>query len=95
MSAIWEIHEYTAYARQLAKKHTRKELEAMLQGGNATQEAYAIQHLAAIKKTTSMQSNAARRANARNKLSAQYTKINAIRNAIEIHDVWPEHAKGG
>jgi hypothetical protein len=95
MITQWAITEYTPYARQFARNYTRAELVEMLKGCEAAQKAYTTQHLGAIKKTTSMQSNAARRANARNKMSGNYEKINAIRNAIEIHDVWPEHSKPG
>jgi hypothetical protein len=93
--AIWEIHEYSPYARQLASKYTRAQLEAMLQESETATRRYSRQHLGSIKKTTSMQSNSARRANTRNKMSAEWERMNAVRNAIEIHDVWPEHAKGG
>lgn len=93
MKTQWHITEYSKYAQQMARCYTRKELENMLTGCEAALDRYAKQHLGAIKATTSMQSNSSRRANARNKLGAEYTKINAIRNAIEIHDVWPEYAK--
>ncbi len=93
MKTAWDITEYTPYARQFARNYTRAELVEMLAGAEAAQKAYAMQHLGAIKKTTSMQSNSSRRANARNKAGANYEKLNAIRNAIEIHDVWPEHSK--
>jgi flagellar basal body rod protein FlgB len=93
MKTQWHITEYSKYARQMARCYTRKELENMLAGTEAALKKYTQQHLGAIKATSSMQGNSSRRANARNKVGVEYEKVHAIRNAIEIHDVWPEYAK--
>jgi hypothetical protein len=84
---------YSNWMRDLTRRHTRAELEAML--GERRHEATraARLHLRAIQATTGMNSQSQRRAHARNATAAAGEAAIAIRAALEIHELFPEHAR--
>jgi len=93
MEPIWKYEDYNAWSRQMAKIHSVKELEDMLYGASTDLTKSTASHLKAVEKSTSMQSNSQRRAQARNVVSGNWEKKNAIENALEIHRFYPEQAK--
>lgn len=86
---------YTPWMKQLAAHLSRSEIEKRL--GVATFEGRkaARRHLAAIEATSSMHSQSQRRAQTGNVTRAAGEEAIALRGAIEIHELFPEHAKGG
>lgn len=84
---------YSPWMKQLARLHTRAELERQLYGARRDAEADARSHLRAIEATSSMQSQSARRAHSRNVMAAAGDRAIALNGALEIHDLFPEHAK--
>ncbi len=84
---------YSPWMKMLARSKTKHELQKML--GVATREAqkHASQHHAAIQATTSMTSQSQRRAQTGNALAGRADEAMAVRGALEIHDLFPEHAK--
>jgi hypothetical protein len=84
---------YSDWMKRLAMAHSRDELEQMLAGTMSESKRASAAHLAAIKGSTSMHGNASRRANSRNVVAASGDTMIAIKGAIEIHELFPEHAK--
>ncbi len=84
---------YSPWMKMLARSNTRRELEAM--GGKSRTEAdkASTSHLAAIAATSSMGGQSARRARTRNMTAGAGDQLIAINGALEIHDLFPEHAK--
>ena len=84
---------YTTWMKLLAKKHTRAELEQLL--GIKTTEAKiaADAHLRTIEKSGSMLGYSSRKASARNVVAAAGEYKIALRGALEIYDLFPEHTK--
>lgn len=74
--------------------YTRAELERMLGRASSESTAAARSHHAAVEATTSMAGQSARRAHARNRVAAAGDRAIAISGALEIHDLFPEHALG-
>lgn len=86
---------YSDWMKQLARRHTRVELERLLGIKSAEASKAAQSHLRAIQATTSMQSNSQRRAQTGNVVRAAGDYMIALNGALEIHDLFPEHAQGG
>lgn len=84
---------YNPWMKQLAAHYTRSELEAQLHGTRRESRKAGEAHERAIKRTSSMQSNSQRRAHTRNVAAAVGDRAIALSGAIEIHDLFPEHAK--
>lgn len=84
---------YNPWMKLLARSHTVFELQSMLGGASVDSVKYAGQHLRAIQKTGSMTGNSAARAHARNNVAASGEKKIALQGALEIHELFPEHAK--
>lgn len=84
---------YSSWMKDLAQQNTMPELETMLYGAAKTANVAARQHLAAIERTGSMQGNSSARAHRRNVTAAAGELRIAVAGAIEIHDLFPEHAK--
>lgn len=84
---------YSPWVKRLALSHTVPELQKM--AGVAASEATraAGTHLRAIKRTGSMQGNSMARAHSRNVVSAAGEKVLAAFAALEVHALFPEHAK--
>jgi hypothetical protein len=70
---------YSEHAKNLALLHTRAKLESFLGITSGAAHKASAQHHAAVKATTSMTSQ---------------SQLIAIRGAIEIHHLFPEHARG-
>ncbi len=84
---------YPSWMKQLARSYTRDELVRML-GKTGNEAARAVSsHHAAIARTTGMQSQSQRRAQTGNLARGLGDRAIAIRGALEIHDLFPEHAK--
>ena len=83
---------YSTWAKTLASNYTRGQLEERLYGVSVAGKKAAASHLRAIDATHSMQSQSARRANTRNVVAASGDERLAISGAIEIHELFPEHA---
>lgn len=86
---------YSPWMKRLAKTHTRDELEFMLWGASAEATKAGYSHLRAIEASASMDGCASRRAALRNVVSAAGDKAIALRGAIEIYDLFPEHTAAG
>lgn len=85
---------YSAWSQQLAKTHTRAELERRAGVADSAAAKAAGAHHRAVSATTSMGGQSQRRAHARNTTAAAGDEKIAISGALEIHDLFPEHAKG-
>jgi hypothetical protein len=79
--------------KQLAKKYLKNELETLYYGASNKVAKYAKQHLNAISKSSSMESNSQARAQTRNNVAASGEYKIALNGAIEIHDLFPEFAR--
>lgn len=86
---------YSDWSRALAKRHTLPELEILLTGNRKEAAPAARSHLRAIDATHSMTSQSQRRAQTGNTVRAIGEGLFAIRGAIEIHFLFPEHALAG
>lgn len=84
---------YSKWMKDLAAAHSMEELQRMLDGIASDGKRNAAAHLRAIQRTGSMQGASQARAQSRNTVSATGEKACAIRGAIEIHELFPEHAK--
>jgi hypothetical protein len=84
---------YTPWMKSLAANYSKEELQNKLGKSSYTASKAASRHLAAIDATSSMAGQSARRAHARNCVSAAGEEGIALRGAIEIHDLFPEMAK--
>jgi hypothetical protein len=84
---------YSSWMRQLASNHHKNELEIMLYGAKAAAETSTRTHLNAIQKSSSMTGRSMARAHARNCASLSGDRGIAISGAIEIHELFPEHAR--
>ena len=84
---------YSQWMKDLARNNSRAEIEKLL--GRKTKEvaAAASAHLRAIDATTSMTSQSARRAHARNAVAAAGEYRAALNGALEIYDLFPEYTK--
>jgi hypothetical protein len=86
---------YNDWMRMLARNHTRAELTAMLTGTKAEASRAARSHLNAVEVSHSMGGQSMRRAHTRNVTAAAGDKAIAIRGALEIYDLFPQHTKEG
>lgn len=86
---------YSPWVKALALIHTRAELEQRLAVNRASAPAASHAHLAAIQATGSMQSQSQRRAQSGNLARALGEEASALRGALEIYDLFPEHTKEG
>jgi hypothetical protein len=86
---------YSDWMKYLAQCYTRAELEVMLHGKRREASIASAQHLRAIQATTSMQGQSQRRARTRNVAAAAGEYAIALRGALEIYDLFPEHTKEG
>ncbi|WP_130466449.1 hypothetical protein [Corticibacter populi] len=84
---------YSDWMKMLAKQHTREELERLLYGARHDVQKAAQQHIRAVQKSHSMGGNSMARAHGRNRVEASGETAIAITGAIEIHELFPEHAK--
>ena len=84
---------YSKWSKDLAARHTRDDLEMMagLSAHDARKASGA--HLRAIDATGSMVGCSQRRAQTGNVARANGALGVAINGALEIHDLFPEHAK--
>jgi hypothetical protein len=92
-TAQWEYVEYSTYSRKLAQDYTRSKLQSDVNKMEAERQKLAESHFAAIKATSSMQSNSARRAHTGNSFRGNYEKLCAYIDALEIYDYYPQHTK--
>lgn len=83
---------YSPWMRMLAKRLTVVEIEKRLGISSAAAKVAAGQHLAAIDATASMTGNSQRRAQTGNVTRAAGEEAMALRGALEIHELFPEHA---
>lgn len=93
MSHAWKFEEYSQWSQQLAKSYTRRELERQVGPAEWRVGQAAQAHLRAIEATTSMTSQSQRRAQTKNSMIGDYERFSAIKNAIELHDLYPEKCK--
>ena len=85
---------YSDWMKNLAKAYTQPELEKMLSKTGKALTNAAQSHLRAIKKSTSMTSNARHRGQTRNVVAANSQFVSALRGALEIYKLFPEETKG-
>lgn len=86
-------HWYSDWSKLLAKTKTKAEIEKALYGNEKSLKSASKAHLAAIKATTSMQAQSQRRAHSGNVLATCSEYKSALSGALEIHELFPEHAK--
>lgn len=84
---------YGDWSKQMAKHMTRPEIERELGLASAAVSDAARQHLRAVQATTSMTGQSMRRAHARNVVKATGDRRIALRGALEIYYLFPEHTK--
>jgi phage FluMu gp28-like protein len=84
---------YGDWPRQLARDLTRPAIERELGIASAAVSDASRRHLRAVQASTSMASQSSRRAHARNVVAATGERRSALRGALEIHYLFPEHAK--
>ena len=89
----WAYGEYTAFAHRLAKTCTRQEITRRLVKAEADSDKAGGSHLRAIERSTSMQSNSQSRAQTGNVVRGNYEERQALRDALEIYDYYPEKTK--
>lgn len=82
---------YSPWMRQLALRLPRAELEKRLHGTAGVARMAGDSHRRAIEATGSMQGQSSRRAHARNVVAACGDLAIALRGAIEIYELFPEH----
>lgn len=84
---------YSPWSKQLAQNYTRAELEKRLGIASENSAKAARSHLRAIQATHSMTSQSQRRAQSGNVVAATGEEKIALRGALEIYDLFPEHTK--
>lgn len=84
---------YSDWMKQLARTMTRSEIETALGIVSVEVKVAARLHHNAIARTTSMQGNSQGRAQAGNVVAAKGEYKIALSGALEIYDLFPEHAK--
>lgn len=84
---------YSPWMKSLAATRTVAELERALYGAQKEAGKAARSHLRAVESTASMGGQSARRAHARNVTAAAGDYAIALDGALEIHELFPEHAK--
>lgn len=89
----WKYGDYSNWSKQLAETSTREELELGLQKVESELGCAVRSHLRAIERTHSMQSQSQHRAQSRNCVSGAGERKRAIKDAIEIHENFPDKAK--
>ena len=85
---------YSDWSKSLAKIYTKQEIEKSLGIAQVKLSDAARTHHNAVARSTSMTSNSQRRAQSRNVVAASGELAIALRCALEIHELFPEHAKG-
>jgi hypothetical protein len=83
---------YSDWMKLLARTKSKSELERLLSGNRSAAKGAGYAHLRAIDATASMHGQCARRAHSRNVVTAAGDYGIALRGALEIHDLFPEHA---
>lgn len=86
---------YTPWSKQYALIHTRAEIEKMLGMQTKRLHSASESHCNAVAATTSMTGQSQRRAHTRNTTALSSDMILALRAALEIYDLFPEHTKEG
>jgi len=84
---------YTEWMKLIAKTKTMAEIKKELGIVDIEVSKAAKVHHRAIEKSTSMQSNSSGRAQSRNSLSGASEYKSALRGALEIYELFPEHTK--
>ena len=90
---MWEFEEYTKWSRQLACSYDKDELNKMLAkrlGSNANG-----QFKATSSRSGGMHPPTMRHAMSGNVNRSDYLHLTAIKNALELHDLYPEKCKNG
>lgn len=83
---------YSHWMKHLARTHAVADLERALYGINQATRKATKSHLRAIQATGSMQSQSMRRAHTGNVVAVGSETASALRGALEIHELFPEHA---
>lgn len=86
---------YSSWMKQLAINYTRQQLEDSLNGTRSDIKRATNSHLRAIDATGSMTGCSGRRAKTRNIVGAIGDAAIALRGALEIYDLFPEHTAAG
>ena len=84
---------YSDWMKRLARRYSYEELSEQYEIACGEAYKHGMQHLKAIQKSTSMTGNSQHRAQARNCVAASGEYKIALSGAIEIHELFPEHAK--
>ena len=82
--------DYSDYPKRLAFNYTKENLTQRLAKLEGLSDKYAMQHLKAIEKTSSMTGNSQARAQSRNNVSSNYEEKQGLRHAIELLQIYPQ-----
>jgi len=86
--ADWKYEDYSNWSKQLAKNYKKQELELQLFKIERELKKSSESHLRAINSTGSMQGCSQRRAQSRNNMVYLAEKRQALKDAIEILEVF-------
>jgi hypothetical protein len=86
--ADWKYEDYSSWSKQLAKNYKKQELELQLLNIERELKKASDSHLRAINSTGSMQGCSQRRAQSRNNVVSFSEKKQALKDAIEILEVF-------
>ena len=89
----FRFEEYSSFARQIAEGRTWDEIRDEVVELEGNRESLSNSHLKSIERTTSMQSNSQARAHSRNSMTANYERLEAYKDAIELYVFYPERCK--
>lgn len=88
---IFKYSDYNDWAKQIFKSQSIKEIKKVITECEFLSNKYSMQHLEAIQKTTSMQSNSQRRAQTGNNVKGNFEKKVAYKQALELHINFSEY----
>lgn len=87
---VFPYEEYSRWSKRLALTCELSELQKQLIKAEGLVDKYGKQHRSAIESSTSMSSQSQRRAHSGNNVRANYEKIRALKDAIEIYIYYPD-----
>jgi hypothetical protein len=86
----WLYSEYPSISRHIAKKCSLNDILKNIERHQSNRQILALSHLKAIERSSSMASNSAARAHARNSVTGNYAKLKEHKDALEIYLFYPE-----
>lgn len=90
-ATVWRYEEYSEWGRRIAAQNSREDIADDLAAVEYDMGLATARHLKAIQGTTSMRSNAQRRAQSRNTVEGLYERRRALKDALDVYRFYPEH----